>query len=140
MEVGDAAIEGDERGVVLSRQGHEVGVGHLAVADHAAERDVSVREVVWPELVAWAFVHRSQDSPRLRDVESIAEEVPHQASLGDRACRERLIGSRQPPPCILVVHVPLDSQGDQHVGVEERGQSSSSSAFTSSEVMVLPPP
>lgn len=70
---------------VTARHLGQVGVGQLAMAYHASQRHVIIRNVVRPKLMARIGRQGSQDLHRCLSGLAFANEKPKKATLGDRA-------------------------------------------------------
>jgi hypothetical protein len=116
----------------------KVSVGDLPVTEHPLRGYHPITDRVGPEDVQPVTREPSQDSQRICSRKSFSQSMPHERSLGDRAGTEAVSQSSKPGIGAPSVHMANEAQGYQDVAIEKCCHSSSSSCFTSSEVMILP--
>ena len=133
-----AAVESRQLPFAASYELSKMGICHLSVTDHTASRYISERDTVRPELVAVSTLDCSDDISRGCRGLPRPQQESNKAPLCDRARRKSCVGCRQPFRGGVVMHMLGDDQCDEHVRVEQRGQSSSSNERTSSEVTTVP--
>lgn len=138
VEVDQTLVKGGESTLVDPGQLRQVCIGHLPMANDAYQANIGERNAVWPEFVARVSGNVVHQVSCRTGCLAPPDQQTHQAPLRYRTCREPGTAAREPPLSRSMVNVIGYRQGDQDVGVEQRGQSSSSSDRTSSEVTTAP--
>jgi hypothetical protein len=133
-----ASIERGQTSAFGSGELRQVCVRHLPVAQDAVHPHIRKAQVVRPENVARILHYLEEKAHRFLSAMALPDQKANHAALSYRAGSERIVVVREPDFSCFMVNVLRDEECDQNVGVEERNHSSSSSAFTSSEVMTLP--
>lgn len=119
MDRSQTTIQGGKAPAVSPRQGGEVGIADLAVADDSTEINSVITEIVGPEPMSFVDDHVAEESPRFFTRCSFSHQEPHQRALGDGARGERAGSVYRPPLGQLVMNVVVDDEGDEQVGVEQ---------------------
>lgn len=105
MKRGQPFVEGDDTPVVVSCEGHEVGVGDLAVAENTGKMLALIRDRIWPEAVPRLGPHGVENSDRIAGDLSFPEEKAQECSFGDGTCGHVGLGLFKPCARRLVVEV-----------------------------------
>ena len=139
MQGGESTVKAHDLAAIVLREGDEVGVGHLTVADDAAEVRTLERQCIWPEPVPSLGADRLEHADRFWRAPTFAQQEAEQGALGDRARGEVRGLIVEPLERDLVVDVLDDRQGNEHIAIgQERAHPSSSSERTSSTVTARP--
>jgi len=123
-----APIESRQPRTVMTSQGRQISIRDLPMANQRGQVDGGVVERIRPENVPRMCSEQCQHACTVASGNAFPQQQANQGRLGDRTGGERRVVRRPPPGRSLLMHMVLDSQGDQDVAVQKVSHSSSSAA------------